>query len=400
MSDARRFGRVAEDGTVYVRTRDGERPVGSWHAGPAEDGLAFYARKYDELATEVDLLASRVAAGSGNPATTRERAVKLREGLGEAHVVGDLDALAARLDALVVAADERKVATAAERERRAAEAVAAKTRLAEEAERLADSDDWKASSERFRALTAQWRDIHGVDRRTDNELWARVSAARKSFDRRRKEHFASVDEQRRQAQARKEALVAQAEELAGSSDWAATATRLKELMAEWKRAGRASREVDDALWARFRATQDRFFARRSEVYAERDAAFRANQDVKEALLAEAEALDASTDLAGAQRRLREIQQRWAAAGPVPRDMVGVLEKRLGAVEERVRAAAQVQWRRADRSSSPLLVRLRESVGKLEGRVERARAAGDTRAAAEAEAALATQRAWLEQAERS
>jgi hypothetical protein len=300
----------------------------------------------------------------------------------------------------VAAADERKAEAVAARQRAVAEAVAAKTRLAEEAERLTDSDDWKVTSERFRALTAQWREIHGVDRRTDNELWGRVSAARKSFDRRRKEHFASVDDQRRQAQARKEALVAQAETLADSSDWTATAGRLKELMAEWKRVGRAPRELDDALWERFRQAQDRFFARRSEVYAERDATYRANQELKEALLAEAEALDPSADLAAAQRRLREIQQRWEAAGRVPREVVGVLEKRMGAVEDRLRSASQARWKRGDRSSSPLLVRLRESVAKLENRLERARAAGDDRAIADAEAALATQRAWLEQAERS
>ena len=45
-----------------------------------------------------------------------------------------------------------------------------------------------------------------------------------------------------------------------------------------------------------------------------------------------------------------------------------------------------------------MIRLRESVGKLEARLERARAAGDDKLASETEASLTTQREWLAQAE--
>jgi hypothetical protein len=40
------WGRVAEDGTVYVRTPDGERPVGQYPEGSADEALAFYAKRY------------------------------------------------------------------------------------------------------------------------------------------------------------------------------------------------------------------------------------------------------------------------------------------------------------------------------------------------------------------
>ena len=55
------WGRIAEDGTVYVRTADeGERVVGSWQAGTPEEGLAHFVRRYDDLATEVGLLETRL----------------------------------------------------------------------------------------------------------------------------------------------------------------------------------------------------------------------------------------------------------------------------------------------------------------------------------------------------
>ena len=63
-------------------------------------------------------------------------------------------------------------------------------------------------------------------------------------------------------------------------------------MTEWKAAGRAQKDADDALWQRFRTAQDAFFARRSQNFAERDAEFDANAAAKRALLDEAEKIDA------------------------------------------------------------------------------------------------------------
>lgn len=402
MSDGRSspWGRIADDGTVYVRTETGERAVGSWRAGSPEEGLVHFARRYDELVTEVGLLEQRLSAETADAAGVRASAGRLRESLATAHVVGDLATLDRRLTALQAAADERLEQVGAARAQRAARAAEAKRELAEEAERLAVSTDWKAAGDRFRGLVEQWRGITGVDRRTESELWRRVTAAREEFGRRRAVHFAALDEQRAVARARKEELVAKAEQLAESTDWVPTAGRFKALMAEWKAAGRANREADDALWARFRAAQDAFFSHRHAVHAERDAEYRGNQARKERLLAEAEALDIDADPVGAGRRLREIEERWETVGRVPREAMAQLERRLSAVGQRVRAAAEARWRRPDPQASPLVTRLRESVARLEVKVERARAAGRADEAAAAEAALATQREWLAQAARS
>ena len=54
------WGRVDEAGTVYVRTADGEKVVGSWQAGSPEEALAYFERKYDGLVVEVELLEKRV----------------------------------------------------------------------------------------------------------------------------------------------------------------------------------------------------------------------------------------------------------------------------------------------------------------------------------------------------
>jgi hypothetical protein len=392
------WGRIADDGTVSLRTADGERVIGSWQAGSAEEGLAYYTRKYDDLAAEVAVVEGRVASPVADVKTVRAAVKRLVETLPTAAVLGDLDELRRRLDTVTAKLAERQAEHAQARAAAAASAANAKRVLVEEAERLATSDAWRPTGDRFRAIVDEWKTIRGVDRKTDTELWERLSAARRDFDRRRRTHFAEMDRLRASAAESKQALVAEAKKLADSTEWASTARRFKELMGEWKAAGRAAREVDDTLWSEFKAAQDSFFTRRSESLSVRDAELRSNAEAKEALLAEAERLDPTADLEGARKRLRTLHDRWEKIGKVPRESVGTLEDRLAAVEQRVRDASG-GTRHVVTTESPLVVRLRESVQKLENRLARARTAGDTRLEEETTAALTTQREWLAQAER-
>lgn len=400
MTASNEWGRVDTDGTVYVRTAAGERAIGSWYAGTPEEGLAHYARRYDDLATEVALLESRLQSGAGDPKATLTQAGVLRGSLDTVAVVGDLAAVEARLATLTEAAQGKLEQAGAARAAARAAAAAAKEKLVLEAEELAQSSQWKSTGDRFRAIVEEWKAIRGVDRKADEQLWKRFAAARDTFTRRRGSHFASLDEQRGVARTRKEELVAEAEGLADSTEWGPTATRLKNLMAEWKAAGRASKDAEEQLWTRFRSAQDRFFARRAEVFDERDAEQLGNQRAKEALIAEAEALDPSTDLRGAQARLRDIQERYDAVGHVPRDAIRTLDARMRAAEQRIRDVVDSEWKRGATSSNPLLDQLRDTVAKAEAQLAKARASGDAGRVAEAEAAVAARREWLAEAERS
>ncbi len=383
------WGRVAEDGTVYVKTAEGERAVGSWHAGAPEEGLALFVRRYEQLATEVQLLEQRLRSGVGDPRQVASSAARLKQQVPEAAAVGDLVSLERRVDALVDKTAEAAEAAKVVRAEEKVQAVAAKTVLAEEAESLAGSSDWKAAGERLRTLGEDWKKIAGVDRKADDELWQRVAAARKRFTERRTAHFDALEAQRGVSQQRKEALVKQAEALSGSTEWKSTADRYKQLMTEWKTAGRAPREVEDSLWQQFKSAQDVFFSARNGQFAAQDEEFRGNQTVKEQILAEAEQIDPAQGLDKAKARLRVLQDRWEAAGKVPRDVMRSLEDRMAAVEEKVRSASAVPTRAVE---STFTVKLRERVVELEEKLAKAQAAG--RPTADLESQLATQREWL------
>jgi hypothetical protein len=396
-----------EDGTVYVRTADGERRVGAWAAGSPDEALAYYQRKFDGLKVEVDLIAHRLQASgpsAPSPKDALDKISKLREQIVSANAVGDLEGLVARLDGLVEIAEQRRAEHKAAREESQRQAHGAKEALAAEAERLAQSTDWRVAGDRLKALLEEWKAAPRLDRKSDDELWHRVSQARSLFAKRRKQHFAELDAQRAEIRSHKESLIAEAESLSDSTDWNTTAARFRDLMNEWKTAGRAQREVEDELWKRFKAAQDTFFQARNAVLDERSGAEKENLVAKEALVVEAEALLPITDQRTARTALRSINERWEQIGNVPRDARQRIEGRLHTVERAISDAEAAELSRKDpekRARAEATVeQLRTAIAKLETQAEKARTAGQEKKAAEAEASIAARQEWLAEAEKA
>ena len=275
---AETFGRVDESGTVFVRTAEGEREVGSYPGASHEEALHYFARKYDELWASADLLHQRLVTTDLGSRDAQDGLTKLREHIAEAKVVGDLEALEAKVAEIEQAVKARKEIEAAERSRAREAARLEREALVIEAEGIAAQPEnkiqWKTSGARMRALLDEWKQHQRsgarLDRETESALWQRFSHARNSFDKARRVHFAQLESTQSEAKSAKEALVAEAEALSSSTDWGATAGAYKRLMDRWRKAGRASRADDDALWERFKAAQDAFFAAKDQVAAAED----------------------------------------------------------------------------------------------------------------------------------
>ncbi len=408
--DAAKWGRVDGEGRVYVQDGGTEREVGQFPDVPIAEAMAFYVRRFLDLKATVDLFAMRLPQLSIREIDSTVKS--LGESLAAPAAVGDLDGLRARFEALRTVAAERRAAINAERAAAKEQALKDRTAIVERAEAIAAQDpdrtQWKSSGAELRELLEQWKGAQRrgprLDRPTEDGLWKRFSHARTTFDRHRRQFFSELDAKQAQVKAAKEALIKRAQEMSSSTDWAGTSAKYRALMEEWKKAGRASRKEDDALWARFRAAQQVFFdARRAKDEAV-DAEFAENLKVKEALLAKAEALLPVKNVKAAKRALRPIQDAWEEAGRVPRNAVRRLEGRMRAVEDAIREAENAEWRRTDPETKAraegLAGQLEDSIAELESDLAAARAAGDAKKIAEAEAALTARRAWLEQVRRS
>lgn len=397
------FGRVEADGTVYVRTSSGEVAVGQYTIGTPEEGLAFFVRKYDDLAAEVALAKTRLADGKASPENVTQLIARLRAEVTTPKMVGDLAALEASAVELETAnaakAAERQAQKAAQR----AAALATREALVVEAEGLAGSTQWKSTGERFKAILDEWKALPHADRSSEQALWKRFSAARTQFDKARRTHFATRDAAASESRAARTAIIEEAEALATSTDWVATMNKYRTLMDRWKAAPRGSRKDDDALWERFRAAQQKFYDARNADLAVRDESLKGNLDIKLALVAEAEALLPITDIAAAKKALRSISDRWEAAGHVPRADKDKIEGRLRKVESAVRDLEQEEWRKSDPArkafANDTASTFRAGVDRAEKELAAARLKGDAKQISDLEARLASAKMLLEAAEK-
>jgi len=406
LSSSMAFGRVDDDGTVYLNAPEGEVRVGQYAAGTPQEGLAFFARKYEDLVVEIDLVTARLGDGRAKPDQAAAVIERVRGGLAERSFVGDVAALERKIADAETAREAAAVRQAEHRERMREQTKAAREALVNEAETLAESTSWKTTAERYSAIVEEWKALPRSDRSVEQELWKRLSSARSAFDKRRRAHFAKLDSERKEAMAQKRALIEQAQKLAESTDWGPTAKALKKLMEDWKRAPRASRSDEDKLWKRFKAAQDSFYSAMKAADSARDAELAPNVTVKEELLAQAEGLlplSSGKGLSETKRTLRSIQDKWDKAGDVPRSERSRLEGRLRKVEDAVRKAESQAWQQHDpekqaRAESTANA-FTDALVRQEAELAEAQAKGDSAAVRRLEQSVESTRALLEAAQR-
>lgn len=397
------WGRVDETGTVFVREADGERAVGQFPDGSAEEALAYFERKYVELAGQVTLLEQRVKRGA--PAADVAKAVtSLNSTISTANAVGDLAALQGRLEALGGTVTELTEKQSEEAKAAVQAAIEERTALVVEAETLAAQDpakaQWKQVTATLDDIFARWQKHQAEGPRLPkgeaNELWKRFRAARSTIDGHRKAFFAELDSSHKDARSAKQRLVEQAESLAPKGADGIPAYR--SLLDEWKRAGRAGKKYDDALWAKFKEAGDVLYSAKSQLDAIENEEFEANLVLKLELLTQAEPLLTATDRVQAKDKLIAIQRRWDTIGKVPRDKVKSIEDRLRKVENAVRKLDEDHWaknnpERQERSEG-FAGQLHDAIAKLERELDDARASGDKGKIAAAQEALDARKAWL------
>jgi hypothetical protein len=397
------WGRVDETGTVFVREGDGERAVGQYPDGSREEAMAYFQRKYVELAGQVTLLEQRIKRGTA-AADVAKTIAALKTTVASANAVGDLPSLVARLDALDGAVGELTEKQTAETKAATDAALAERESLVVEAEALAAQDpakaQWKQVSAALDEIFARWQkhqaDGPRLPKNESNELWKRFRAARTIIETHRKAFFAELDSVHKDARNKKQELAEKAEALVSKGLDGIPVYRA--LLDDWKSAGRAGKKFDDALWARFKAAGDALYSAKSEVDAKDNEEFGANLELKLALLTEAELLLTETDRVKAKDSLLAIQRRWDAIGKVPRENVKPIEDRLRKVEATVRKLDEDHWQKSNPEriarAEGLAGQLQDAIAKLETELAEAKAGGNASKVKDAEEALEARKGWL------
>ena len=403
---AEAFGRVDEQGNVFVHEGDQERQVGQFPNADAKEALNLYARRYLDLKEKLNLFATRLRSPKIKAHEIDESIASLKEETSQPEAVGDLAALRTQLDQLAEQGQARKAELAQARKDAMAKAIKERTAIVEKAEELAaslgDSTNWRSTADKFRSLFEQWqqhqRTTIRIDKADADALWKRFSSARTTFNQAHRKWAQQRDAQRSETKRIKEEIIAEAEQIKDSTDWGPTSRQFNELMDRWKQAGRAGRQDDDALWARFRQAADVFFNARQADRDKTSVNERENLTKKEALVAKAEALLPVKDTKAAKQARQElarIQEEWDAIGFVPRDDVRRIEGRMDAVDRQIKAVEDAAWNQSDPEADARVSSFEQQLAaQLQDLDQRIAAEQDPAKKQELEAEKATKEQWM------
>ncbi len=404
-SDAAEWGRVTEDGTVEVREGETWRPVGQYPDGTADEALAYFARKYDDLAVKLGTLETRAQNGGASASDLTKQATHLRGEATDAAAVGDLVSLRERIETLLASLAEATAKESAAAKEALDAAIAERTQIVEKAEAIAARDlskvQWKQVTTEMTELFDSWQahqqNAPRLPKGVAQQLWKRFRDARSRVDKARRAFFSELDDAHRAARDAKARLVERAEALAPRGVDGIPAYR--DLLDDWKASGRAGRKADDALWARFKAAGDALYAARAEQAAAEEADSAPKIEAREALLEEAKAVADEPNLKRARALLTRIQRQWDEVGRIfPREKERALDDRMRSIEQALKSREDVDWKKNNPETKArvgdMSSQLLEAIDKLEAELAAAEKSGDKRAIKEATEALAARRSWL------
>lgn len=184
--------------------------------------------------------------------------------------------------------------------------------LIEEAKNIPADADWNEVMHQVNDLRRRWRRIQYWDSAYEETLAEEFDSYIDAFYAKRREFYQS-------AQKLKEELIEQARKVALSEEWNQATEEMNALMQQWKAAGSAGKETDDALWEQFNAARQQFFDRKHEHWEQLQGKFENARQVKENLIEQAAALEDSQEWQKTSEKFRKLMDEWKAVGSAGRE---------------------------------------------------------------------------------
>lgn len=205
--------------------------------------------------------------------------------------------------------------------------------LCEEAERLAEVDDVVVAFKRLQDLHDKWREVGPVAKEIREDIWGRFKDASAVIN---KKYQAFFEERKAREQENEDAKTAICERietldfdaLKSYSQWDEMTKVILEAQEEWKKLGYASKKMNNALFARFRETCDKFFEKKANYFKTMKDEMASNLEKKIALCEKAEALKDSTDWKKTADAFVALQKEWKTIGAVAKKHSDAVWKRF------------------------------------------------------------------------
>ncbi|MEQ9286153.1 MAG: DUF349 domain-containing protein [Cyclobacteriaceae bacterium] len=198
----------------------------------------------------------------------------------------------------------------------------AKLEICQKAEELDELENFKDAIQKLNELHDEFKHVGPIPKDVQDEVWDRFKTASDLIYSKRKEFVSHVKEQQKENLAKKLQLSETIEAFTQFdsekiNEWNGKTKELLAIQKEWEAIGamprETAKEVNKKFWGSFKA----FFHNKSEFFKKLESQREDNLKLKEDLVAQARALEDSTDWHKTAEVLKGLQQKWKDIGPVP-----------------------------------------------------------------------------------
>jgi hypothetical protein len=199
-----------------------------------------------------------------------------------------------------------------------------KQKIVARVEELVKEEDINKAFRELQDLHRIWKeDIGPVSREHREEIWNQFSDLTKQMHDKRELLFEKLRGAEVDNLAKKQDIIAQIEVLAtekvnAHTQWLAQIEKVEALRAAFFAAGKVPTEVNEATWAAFKTAVRNFNSFKNSFYKDIKKDQNENLSKKQALVAKAKELQASTDFTTSTPIMKQIQEEWKKIGHVPR----------------------------------------------------------------------------------
>jgi hypothetical protein len=123
---------------------------------------------------------------------------------------------------------------------------------------------WLAQIEKVEALRTAFFSAGKVPSEINEKTWAEFKLAVRNFNSFKNSFYKEIKKDQSENLAKKNALVAKAQELQESTDFAATTPIMKKIQDEWKQIGHVPRKHSDKIWKEFKDACNHYFDKLKE----------------------------------------------------------------------------------------------------------------------------------------
>lgn len=208
-----------------------------------------------------------------------------------------------------------------------------KRHLIDEARALCDEEDVVDAARKLQQLHLEWRETGPVAKEIREEIWEEFKAASAVVNKRHQQYFEQRKAAEKENEDAKTVLCGRIEaidltNLGSFKDWEAAQEQIKELQAEWRKLGPASRKVNNELYARFRKSCDVFFAAKAEYVKAQRESLQQNLARKTELCEKVEAMKENPEIKNPIDEVLKLQAEWKTIGGVGKKYSDEIWKRF------------------------------------------------------------------------